>query len=316
MKSPSVSLIIPNWNGLDHLKDCLEAVARQSVRPQETILVDNGSTDDSFEYVRRNFPEVHLIGLSKNFGFAYAVNRGIEAARGEFIALLNNDTDLDTRWLEMLVSALETDPQLGSVACRMLNFYDRSFIDSAGDALSRFGSPYGRGSAQKADAGFGERELVFGACAGAALYRQKMFLHVGLFDEEFISYYEDIDLSFRAQMAGFKCLYVPEAICYHKRGATSGIGMEYPIRMGERNLTAFQVKDFPLAMLVPKFPMIVASRIRRMYRSARAGWGRATLSGFIEGFTLVPSMLKKRRKVQRLRVVSIGYLNSLLKRPT
>jgi GT2 family glycosyltransferase len=276
-------------------------------------MVDNGSTDSSFEYVRKNYPHVHIIGLSENHGFAYAVNRGIECARGEFIALLNNDTELDIGWLEELASALNNDPTLGSVACKMVNFYDRTLIDSAGDGLTRAGSPYSRGYRELDGARFSRRDLVFGTCAGAALYRKAVFTTVGQFDEDFISYYEDVDLSFRAQLAGFKCLYVPEAICYHKRGATSS-NSAYPIRMQERNLTAFYIKNFPLAILLGQLPLVLASRVRRMYRSTRAGWGRPTWQGFVEGLALVPRMLKKRRGIQRTRAVSIQYVRSLMRR--
>ena len=314
MNLPKVSLVIPNWNGLIHLKGCFDAISRQTFQPRETIMVDNGSTDGSVEFVQRNYPHVRIVTLGENYGFAFAVNRGIETAHGDFVGLLNNDVDLDDHWLERLADALHTDQRLGSVTCRMLNFYDHSMIDSAGDALTRFGSPYSRGYREKDNARFGRRELVFGACAGAALYRREVFTRVGMFDEDFISYYEDVDLSFRAQLAGFRCLYVPEAICYHKRGATGGKVAHYPIRMGERNLTAFYIKNFPLVILLSRFPFILASRVRRMYRSARAGMGRATWEGFVEGFTLLPAMIRKRRKIQKTRVVSIGYVNSLMRR--
>jgi GT2 family glycosyltransferase len=316
MNRPTVSIIIPNWNGLVHLKDCFDAIGRQTLRPLETIMVDNGSTDGSFEFVQRKYPHVHIIGLSENLGFAFAVNRGIECARGEFIALLNNDTELDSCWLEALAFALNNDPTLGSVACKMVNFYDRTLIDSAGDGLTRFGSPYSRGYRERDGVRFSRRELVFGTCAGAALYRKEVFTAVGQFDEDFVSYYEDVDLSLRAQLAGFKCLYVPEAVCYHKRGATSSNSASYPIRMQERNLTAFYIKNFPLIVLLGQLPFILASRVRRMYRSVRAGWGRPTWQGFVEGLVLVPRMLKKRRSIQRSRIVSIGYVNSLMRRRT
>ena len=314
MNLPTVSIIIPNWNGLAHLRICFDAIGRQTLQPLETIMVDNGSTDGSFEFVRKNYSHVKILGLSSNYGFAYAINRGIETARGEYIALLNNDVDLDDHWLGNLVSAMENEVSLGSVACKMLNFYDHSLIDSAGDALTRVGSPYSRGYGEPDGPQFNTSELVFGTCAGAGLYRREVFAEVGMFDEDFVSYYEDVDFSFRSQLAGFKCLYVPKAICYHKRGATGGKTSLYPIRMTERNLTAYYLKDFPLAILLGKSPFILASRIRRMYRSTRAGWGRATIQGFIEGFKLVPAMLRKRRQVQRSRVVSIKYINSLMRR--
>jgi len=310
MTEPAISIVIPNWNGLVHLRDCLEAVGRQTLRPLETILVDNGSDDGSFDFVRDSFRGVHLIGLSRNYGFAYAVNRGIEAARGELIALLNNDTEVDARWLELLASALVENEKAGSAACKMLNFFDRDIIDAAGDVLTRSGSPFSRGHGMKDDGSFDTRSPVFGACAGAALYRRKLFADVGLFDEQFISYYEDADLAFRAQLAGFTCTYVPQAVCYHKKGATTG--SQYPARMMERNLTAYYVKNFPWVVLMRKLPMILGGRVRRIFRSMLAGRGRSTWRGVLEGCLLIPSMLVKRHAVQRLRIVTSGYLCSFM----
>ncbi|MBM2841235.1 MAG: glycosyl transferase, family 2 [Bacteroidetes bacterium] len=284
------------------------------MKPLEILMVDNGSTDGSCEFVRQTYPEVRIISLPKNTGFAYAVNRGIENSAGGIIALLNNDIELDEHWLEYLVAGLESDRSVGSVACKMLNFYDRSMIDAAGDALTRVGSPYTRGYAEKDHGQFDKREYTVGACAGAALFKREVFERVGMFDEDFISYYEDIDLTVRAQLAGFKCLYIPEAICYHKRGATANLISDYPIRMGERNLTMFLFKDFPAPILLLKFPFILASRARRVYRAMRAGLARATWVGLLEGILLVPSALKKRRNIQRTRTVSLSYVNSLMRR--
>jgi GT2 family glycosyltransferase len=312
MNPPTISIIIPNWNGLVHLKDCFDAIGRQRLQPLETIMVDNGSTDDSFELVQRNYPHVKILGLSSNYGFAYAVNRGIETARGELIALLNNDTDLDDHWLEQLVSALGNDASLGSVACKMLNFYDRTLIDSAGDAMTRYASLYNRGHGEKDGEKYGKRELVFGACAGAALYRKTVFTAIGMFDEDFVSFYEDVDFSFRAQLAGFKCLYVPEAICYHKRGATGGKASPYPVKMTERNLMTFYAKSFPSSLLMTKLPFIIAGTVRRIYRATLAGMGVPAMQGFFQGLGLLPRMLRKRSRVQRLRKVEIQYLESLM----
>lgn len=312
MNPSTVSVIVPNWNGLVHLKDCFDAIKRQTLQPLETIMVDNGSTDDSFEVVRRNYPHVRILGLSSNYGFAYAVNRGIETAPGEFIALLNNDTDLDDQWLAKLVSALQHDASLGSVACKMLNFYDRTIIDSAGDAITPFASLYNRGYGEKDSDRYGKQEYVFGACAGAALYRKTMFTAIGMFDEDFVSFYEDVDFSFRSQLAGFKCLYVPEAICYHKRGATGGKASPYPVKMTERNLIAFYAKSFPAGLLVRKLPFILAGIVRRIYRAMLAGMGVPAVLGFFQGLGLLPRMLRKRSSVQRLRMVEIQYLESLM----
>ena len=136
----TVSLIIPNWNGREILGTCLDAVRLQSLVPHEVIVVDNGSTDGSEEFIRQNYPEVHLILLGVNIGFAGAVNRGIEWATGIYIALLNNDTEPDRDWLKALVTRLESSPESGSAACRMVDFFDHSLLDGAGDFLSRVGN--------------------------------------------------------------------------------------------------------------------------------------------------------------------------------
>lgn len=311
---PTVSIIIPNWNGLIHLKGCLDSISAQTYKPLETIIVDNGSTDGSFEYVRRYYSQVHILGLSRNHGFAYAVNRGIEAARGDFVALLNNDTELDVRWLEEMASALNNDSTLGSVACKMLNFDRRAIIDSVGDGISPFGSPYSRAIGKHDEGTYDKEELVFGVCAGAALYRKIVFDVVGYMDEDFVTYYEDVDFSFRMQLAGFKCLYIPRAICYHKRGATGGNETAFTVRMAERNLTAYYIKNFPLAILVERLPLIMASRLKRLFLAVLGGRGGAAFIGLFQGLTLVPRMLVKRRRVQSLRKVSIQYVKSLMKR--
>ena len=311
---PTVSIIMPNWNGLDHLEDSLRSLAQQTLRPLETIMVDNGSTDRSVEFVQRRYPWVSIIQLDHNTGFAVAVNRGILAAKGEFLALLNNDTELSPTWLEVLVTALAERKELGSVAGKMLNFFDRSFIDGAGDGITIAGSPYTRGYAEPDDGRFSSREYVFGVCAGAALIRREVFDRVGMFDEDFISYFEDVDLAFRAQLAGYKSLYVPEAICYHKRGAPGNALATYPVRMQERNLTAYYIKDYPLMLLLTKTPLIVASRVRRIYRLMRAGMGRAMWHGFVEGLARIPRMLVKRREVQKRRTVPLSYMKSFMRR--
>jgi GT2 family glycosyltransferase len=310
----TVSLVIPNWNGRQHLRDCLESVRNQTLPPGRTFLVDNGSTDGSLELVAKDYPWVSAIALRENAGFAVAVNKGIRASNSAFVALLNNDTQLDRHWLATMLEALRHHPEAGSAACKMLSFFQRDRIDGAGDVLTRGGAPLTRGMGEPDDGRYNTREYLFAACAGAAVYRRALFDHVGLFDEGFVSYYEDEDLAFRAQLAGFKCLYVPEAICYHKRGATAQETPLYPIRMQERNLTAFHLKNLPWQVLVVRLPVILASRIRRIYRSIRAGTGKAALEGLAEGLRLLPSLLAKRRDVQKLRTVSLSYIASFMRR--
>ena len=304
-----VSVIIPNWNGKQHLSRCLDSLMAQTVRPEEVIVVDDASTDDSLPLLQRSYPWVRTIALTKNRGFTAAVNAGVAASHGRVVALLNNDTELHPNWLAKLLEALSSDASVGSVASKMVRFTERSMLDGAGDLLSRGVSPYTRGFGEPDDGRYARREYIFGACAGAALYRREVFERVGGMDEDFVAYYDDVDLAFRAQLAGFRCLYEPGAICYHKRGATSGSDA---IQLQERNLTALLVKDLPGPLFVRLLPAVIVSRVRRLYRLMRAGAGRPALRGFVEGFGLLPRMLAKRRQVQRLRQVPLSYLRSLM----
>lgn len=308
-----VSLIIPNWNGEQHLRDCLDSVRDQTLTPRQIILVDNGSTDRSAKLVEAEYPWVTVIALPSNLGFAAAVNTGIKASTSMYVALLNNDTQLDPDWLATLIDVLRDHPELGMAGSKMLNFYHRNVIDRAGDALTRGGAPYTRGEGEPDDGRYSRREYVFGACAGAALYRRIVFDRVGLFDEDFVSYYEDQDLAFRAQLVGFRCMYVPDALCFHKRGATANLVPSYPIRMQERNLTAFYLKNFPWQVLLVKLPFIVGARTRRLLRGIPRGHAGAMLRGLWEGLKMLPVALAKRHQVQKMRTVKLRYIFSLMR---
>jgi GT2 family glycosyltransferase len=308
-----VCLVIPNWNGEQHLRECLDSVRKQTLQPRLTMLVDNGSTDGSLRLVAGEYPWVTVLALPSNTGFAVAVNKGIVASTNTYVALLNNDTQLEADWLATLVSVLRDHLEVGIAGSKTLKFYDRNVIDGAGDALTRGGAPYTRGMGEPDDGRYNRREYVFSACAGAALYRRTVFDRVGLFDEDFVSYYEDQDLAFRAQLMGFRCMFVPEALCYHKRGATGNLIPMFPLRMQERNLTSFYVKNFPWQVLLVKLPLIVGSRLRRLYRAFRTGAGKPMLQGFGEGFRLLPQTLAKRRRVQNSRTVSLRYVLSLMR---
>jgi GT2 family glycosyltransferase len=286
------------------------------MKPMETIIVDNGSSDGSVEFVKARHPWARVIPLPSNAGVGVALNRGISESKGEYLALLNNDIAISPQWLEKMVGALEAEKTAGSVACKMLKFFDREKIDATGDFLTRAGSPYSRGADEPDDGRYAIREYVFGACGAAALFRRNALDAIGLFDEDFVAYYEDVDLAFRAQLAGHKCLYVPDAICYHKRGATYGKVSGFAIRMQERNLTALYVKDFPAWLLLRKLPLILASRTRRLYRSLRLGVGKPALLGMWDGLRVIPLMLRKRGAIQKKRAVTLKYLGLFMKVPS
>jgi GT2 family glycosyltransferase len=213
-----LTVIIPNWNQRKLLKHCLDSIEKQTL-PCRVIVVDNGSADRSNEMVKEMFPECVCIPLPKNQGFAKAVNIGIQSCETPYIALLNNDTEADPSWVEKGLYALESFPEYSFFASRIIDFFDRTRLDSAGDTYDRYGLPTKRGFGESCDA-YLDREPVAGASAGAAFYRKEIFETAGLLDESYYLYLEDVELSLRAQVHGYRCLYLPDAVVYHIEGAS------------------------------------------------------------------------------------------------
>ena len=313
--SPQVTVVIPNWNGERFLDVCLSSLRHQTFRDFETILVDNGSSDGSVAFMEENFPEVRVVRLPENRGFSAAVNAGIRASGAEFVVLLNNDTEADPGWLEALVRAAEEHSEAGLFASKLVDYHDRRLLDGAGDAVRRSGLPYRLGHGE-IDRGQFEREaLVFSACAAAALYRRSVFEDVGLFDEDFFSNCEDWDVGFRAQLAGYRCVYVPGSVVYHVGSASTG-GQKSALntRLGAQNGINVLVKNLPAALIGRALPFILAGQISRLTITALSpGLLSAYLSGLVGAVRLLPGMLKKRQEIQKRRTVSDDYVMRLLR---
>jgi GT2 family glycosyltransferase len=206
------------------------------------------------------------------------------------------------------------DDSVGSVACKMMNYYKRNIFDDAGDFIKLIGSPYARGHAEEDKGQYDAPEYIFGACAGAALYKREVFNKIGFFDEDFFAYYEDVDFSLRSQLAGFKCYYNPKAVCYHKRGATSGYTSGWQTMLCEKNLVALRIKNYPLTLYIKLNPLFLVGRLKRYYGLFRAGnykVFRSSLKGYLLGLLQFPKSLLKRRKIQALKKVDNKYFNSI-----
>lgn len=319
----SVSIIIPHWNRAGYLSTCLSSLLGQSYPHFEVVLVDNGSTDDSLTILERDYPWVQVIALEVNLGFAKAVNIGIRATRGELVALFNNDVEADQRWLEELVGALERHPEAGMATPKLLLFHRRDVINAVGDFYSLDGVPGNRGVWQKDEGQFDEEGWVFGPGGAASLFRRSMLEDVALptdevpqiFDEEFVSYCEDVDLAWRAQLAGYRCIYVPTALAYHRLSATGG-GALASYYVG-RNFLYLVAKDYPTSLLIRHWPRILRAQLRIAWEALKAWRGeaaRARLRGQIVGLFTWPRMLKKRRVVQSARLVPDEYLEEILEK--
>jgi GT2 family glycosyltransferase len=241
--------VIPNWNGRHWLATCLGALSAQTIRDFKVILIDNGSTDGSVEYVKESFPVTQVIANRTNVGFAAAVNQGILASQSRYVVLLNNDTEAAPDWLETLVEAAESDGRVGMCASKML-FADRpNVINSTGICVDRAGIAWDRRGGEIDDMRESEPVDVFGPSAGAGLYRRAMLEEIGLFDEDFFAYLEDVDLAWRARRAGWRCLHVPAACVLHHHSATGIEGSPFKSFHLGRNKIWLLVKNYPFKQL-------------------------------------------------------------------
>jgi GT2 family glycosyltransferase len=300
---PHVTTVVQNWNRSDLLQPCLAALLGQSYPSSEIILVDNGSTDDSVAYVREGFPEVTIIALPDNKGFAAGNNIAIRASSSKYIALLNNDAQPEPHWLEALVDTLAACPEVGFCASKMLYLDDPAIIDAAGDVFYDYGAGGKRGMDQPDGLEFSQPQYVFGACAGAAIYRRDMLKDIGLFDEDFFLYMEDIDLSFRAQLRGHRCLFVPAARVYHQVAATTGRGSPLSIYYSLRNMPYVLAKNLPFSLLVRHLGSILFYHLAGDVVFALSGYTGAVARARGDNLRMMRKMLAKRKRIQSTRRV-------------
>jgi GT2 family glycosyltransferase len=310
---PIISVIIPNWNGAHHLPTCLDSLHCQTYPNFEVIVVDNGSTDGSLKLLERDYPEVKVVALPENRGFAGGVNVGIRQARGEIIAVFNNDAEADPRWLEELAGGLARHPEAGMATPKVLLFDQRDVINTVGDFYRVDGVPGNRGVWQRDEGQFDREEYVFGAAGVAGAYRRAMLDEVGLFDESLFSFCEDVDLAWRGQLAGWKCVYVPDAVVYHKLSATGG-GKMASYYCG-RNFIYVIAKNYPTSLLRKHWRRIAWAQVDIAWKALKAWRGeaaRARLRGQLAGLWGLPRMLSKRRAVQAGQRVTDEYLELIL----
>ncbi len=302
--SPEISVIIVNWNGKHLLDDCLGAMRRQTFRDFETILVDNGSTDGSTDYVQTQFPEVKLLVLPENRGFTGGNIAGHEAARGQLIVLLNNDTEAHEDWLAAIHEASLHYPRAGSFASKMMYFDNRARIENCGFALGLAGTTIDLGRGEMDGPTWSMAREVFGACGGAVAYRRSMLQDIGFLDPDFFAVYEDVDLAFRAQLRGYTCIYVPKAIVYHRYRSTLGPRSHRQVFYSQRNIEWVYIKNMPLALILRSMPQRLLYELGSAVHFLKLGRGTAFLRGKLSAIKHLPTLLKKRRQVQRRKTVT------------
>lgn len=315
-----VSIVIPNWNGAHLLPGCLESLRRQTFPDFVVYVVDNGSADNSRELLASRYPEVRILAHGSNLGFSAAINTGIAADDSAYVVALNNDTEIDAGWLAALVDAMDRHPETGLATSRILDFKDRSIIDTVGDGYSLSGLSYKIGSRCRDEGVETQPFEVFGASGCAAIYRRRMFEEIGVFDVDFFAYMEDVDLSIRARLAGYRCLSVPGAVVYHMGSAsTGGTASAFSVRLTVKNIIAIIIKDIPLPLLPRVVAMAAATQAGAIFQCLflkRHLWLRRNLKayaqGLVEAVRQAPLMLRKRREVQTRRRISASDLKRLV----
>jgi GT2 family glycosyltransferase len=301
---PLASVIIPSLNGAHLLPACLDSLHSQSYASLEVIVADGASTDGTGKLLAERYPRVRLVRLQRNRGFTGNVNAGIRAARGDVLLLLNNDAQADPEWVSASVQALMEHPRVGAVASKVL-YSDGRTINSAGDVLGRDGVPRQRGNGESDGPRWDEAGPVFGPMGGAAAYRRAMLADVGLLDELYFIYLEDVDLAFRAQLRGWPCVYQPRARVSHRGGASGG-GVLESFYNG-RNLVRLLVKNMPTALMprvLPGFLRFQAQRTTHAAEAWRGGAARATLRGQLAGLMELPGHVAARGQIQKSRRLS------------
>ncbi len=326
-----VSVIVVNHNRRELLRGCLESLARQSAGGFAVVVVDNGSTDGSAEMAEREFGaapfRLKVVRNRENRGFCAANNQGIAASEEPFIAVLNNDAEAAPGWLEALLGAFE-DPGVGMAASKILTWEEPPRIDKAGHLIYLDGQNRGRGTGEPDRGQYDRREEVLWPDGCAAMYRRRMLEEIGGFDEDFFAYGDDAELGLRARIAGWRCLYVPEAVVRHRRASTLGLASARRVELIERNRVLLAAKLFPWSLLWLN-GAYYAARIGAGLLAVAANRGEtsrfpgprgkirlaaAMVKGDLAALRLLPRMLRKRREVNRIRRLSPAEVRALLMR--
>ncbi|MEQ1759931.1 MAG: glycosyltransferase family 2 protein [Vicinamibacterales bacterium] len=301
--APAVSIIIVNWNGRHHLDACLRAVQAQTDVTIETILVDNGSADGSVEFVRAAFPWVRVLALSDNRGFAGGNNAGVAVATAPYVMLLNNDTVVDPGCVRALVNGLDETHGIALTSARIVYMHDQTRIDSAGDGMLWAGGAFKRLHGRSVDLALESRE-VFGVCGAACLMPRRVYAELGGFDESFFFSHEDVDLSYRARLLGYRCRYVADAVVAHRGSGTSGRTTAFVVRLAHRNAEWLYFKNTPPGLLLRSLPSHILYTAAAAVYFARIGRLGAFLRGKLDAIAGMRAILESRRRVQASRRVS------------
>ena len=281
------TVVIPNWNGMAYLKNCMDSLEKQDDRDFETLVIDNASKDGSVAFLRENYPWARVEVMPENLGFAGGVNEGIRRTKTPYVLLLNNDVEVEPHFVKALTDAIDRDPKVFSVSSKMIKFRERDLLDDAGDRYTVIGWQAQRGTALPVTRKHYNRPAaVFSACAGAAIYRLSVLQEIGAFDPAHFAYLEDIDVGYRARLHGYCNVYEPKAVVRHVGSGTSGSKYNsFKVYLSARNSIWLNYKNMPnLQLLVNALPLAVGFLTKAVFFTC-IGFGKDYLRGLKEGFS-------------------------------
>ena len=311
---PSVSVIILNWNGVDVLPRCLDALTAQTFKDYEIIVVDNGSSDSSTDYIEARWPGLKVVKLDRNYGFAKANNIGTQKAQGEWLAFVNNDAFPAPDWLARLMSATKKHPLFAIFASCIVQYENRDLLDGTGDVHHISGVVWHRQHNHPVSEARDIPEEVFSPSGAAALYSRRAFWQVGGFDEDFFSYHEDVDLGFRLRLQGHRCLYIPDAVVFHVGSASLGKRSDFSVLHGHRNMVWSYFQNMPASLFWKYLPAHLMANFFFLLYLTRHGQGKAIWRAKWDALRGIPTALRKRRHVQLTRTVETSDILRVLDR--
>jgi GT2 family glycosyltransferase len=309
-KHPPISILILCWNSLEHLYKCLTSLTTQTFQNYNIIIIDNGSDDGGTEGLSQKYlnSNLHIEHFPTNHGYAFANNIGAHLAHGKWLVLLNADAFPEHDWLEKLFNAAEENPEFSSFSSRQIQANSPNLLDGVGDAYHITGLAWRRHYNQLAQSYGYQAEEVFSACPTAALYSREEFLKVGGFDEDYFSYFEDVDLGFRLRLSGEKCLYVPQAVVHHVGSASTGKRSDFSVYYGYRNLIWTFVKNMPAPLIWIFLPLHVATILFFAVYLTLRGQGKVIWKAIFDAVQGLPKMIRKRKIIQKNKKVKTSDL--------
>lgn len=309
----SIAVIIVNWNGGELLARCLRALEAQTVRPKRIFVVDNASSDGSCDHISKDFPDVTLVQLDKNTGFAAGNNIAAWKAEDcDWIALLNPDAFAEPQWLEALIQAADKHPEYAFFGSRMLMADTPELLDGVGDVYHVSGLVWREGHGTQAAGAHLEEKEIFSPCGAAAMYKRSAFVESDGFDEDYFCYVEDVDLGFRLRLLGYRCLYVPESVVRHKGSALTGKRSDFSIYHGHRNLVWTFVKNFPGIWFWIYLPLHIAVNFAALFWFSVSGNVRPIWSAKIDALKGLSKARGKRSTIQRRARIRFADLKTLM----